>query len=124
MSSTRFPMRLDPWWRPLLLIGGATSSNSYVELSEDAVTVRFGWLFRRTLPRSDIEGAVRTRWPLWHSVGWRTNFRGLIGLIGSYQGVVEIRLRTPRRVWGLFTLRRLAVSLEEPQRFLDSLGVA
>jgi len=117
-------MRLDPWWRPLLLIGGATPSNSYVELSEDAVNFRFGWLFRRTLPRSDIEEAVPRRWPLWYGVGWRTNFRGLIGLIGSYQGVVEIHLRTPGRVWGLFSLRRLAVSLEEPQRFLDFLGAA
>ena len=124
MGGTRFPMRIDPWWCPLLLVGGATPGNSYVELSDDALTARFGWLFRSIVPRSDIEAAVPRRWPLWYGVGWRTNLCGLVGLIGSYRGVVEIRLRAPVRVWGLFTLRRLAVSLEEPQRFLDSLGVA
>lgn len=122
MAGTRFQMRIDPWWQPLLLVGGGTQDGSYLELSDDALTVRFGWLFQRTIPRSDIEEAVPSRWPVWMGVGWRTDLRGLFGLIGSYRGVVELRLRAPIRVWGMLTCRRLAVSLEEPEQFVAALA--
>lgn len=120
-ARSRFQMRLDPWWQPLLLAGGATPSNSYLELDEETLTVRFGVLFRDEIPRANIEGASETDWPWWMGVGWRTNLRDLAGLIGSYRGVVEVRLDTPQRVWRLLSCRRLAVSLEEPQAFLDAL---
>jgi hypothetical protein len=122
MPGDRFPMRLDPWWRPLLLIGGATPGTSYVELEAGTLTLRFGWLFRQTIPRSHIDGAVETRWPPWYGIGWRTTFRGRFGLIGSLGGVVEIRLRTPIRVWRVLACQRLVVSMEEPERFLAALA--
>ena len=122
MASTRFQMRIDPWWQPLLLVGGGTRDSSYVELNDDTLTARFGWLFQRAIPREDIEGVTQTRWPLWMGVGWRTNFVGGFGLIGSFRGVVEIRLRTPIRVWRVVTCRRLAISLEEPERFVEALA--
>ena len=121
--ATRYSIRIDPWWRPLLLVGAATADNSYVDVGEEAVEVQFG-LFHRTIPRSEIEGAEPKRWPVWMGVGWRTDLRGTFGLIGSYQGVVEIRLRTPLRVWGVLNCPKLAVSLEEPDRFLEELGAA
>lgn len=122
MSATRFQIRLNPWWRPLLLIGGATSDTSYLELNDDTLSVRFGWLFGHAIARSDIEDAAQSNWPAWYGIGWRTTFRGRFGLIGSLGGVVEIRLRRPIRVWRLPTCRRLAVSLEEPERFLEALS--
>ncbi len=121
-TSSRFAIRMDPWWRPLLLPGGALPDSSYVELSDDALSVRFGWLFNHAIARTEIEGAAARDWPLWMGVGWRTTFRGLVGLIGSYQGVVEVRLRTPARAWGLVSYDRLAVSLEGPGRFLAALA--
>lgn len=38
MRGSRFQMRLEPWWRPLLLIGGATRSTAYVELGGETLT--------------------------------------------------------------------------------------
>jgi hypothetical protein len=119
----RFAIRVDAFCRPFLLLGGAGGENSYVEVDKDAVTVRFGWLFNQTIPRDEIEGAEPAQWPWWAGIGWRTNFSGTIGLVGSYDAVVEIRFRQRRRLWGFTGYRGLAVSLQEPERFLQALGV-
>ena len=124
MTEQRFAMRLDSWWQPLLLAGGATPENSYVELRENDVRLRFGFLFDQTLALSDIESVQEMTWPWWYGVGWRTNFLGQLALIGSHRGVVELKLRQPQRVWGLMRYRRLVVSLEEPQRFVEAIAKA
>ncbi|MEX0786850.1 MAG: hypothetical protein WD939_09450 [Dehalococcoidia bacterium] len=120
--ATKFGMRVDPWWRPLLLVGGSTPANSYAELNEVGLTISLGFLFNRTIARSDIESAEQISWPFWMGVGWRTNFRNQLGLIGSYQGVVEMKLKTPIRVLGLLNCDRVAISLEEPEAFLAALN--
>jgi hypothetical protein len=54
---------------------------------------------------------------------WRTNMRGLIGLIGSYEGVVEVKPRGPIRSWvGIFPCQRIAVSLEDPDAFIAAIS--
>lgn len=118
----RFPMKIDTVWRGPVLIGGATRANSYVEVTDGAVTFRFGALFNRTVPRSEIVEAYRRDWPWWYGIGWRSNLRGVIGLIGSYQGVVEVKLATRQRAWAVFPCDRIAVSLEDPEGFIAALG--
>jgi hypothetical protein len=120
----RFAIRIDAFWRPFLLIGGAGRENSYVEIAEDSITARFGWLFNQTIPRDEIESAELVPWPWWAGIGLRLlYFNGGVGLVGSYDGVVEIRFRQRRRLWGFTGYRRLAVSIEEPERFLQALAV-
>ena len=121
MSGTRFPMKLDPWWRALLLVGGATQSNSYLEIERDALIVRFGLLYEGTLRLEDIESVEEADWPIWMGIGWRIGFGERFGLIGSYDGVVEIRFREPLRVWRFASFKRLAVSLEDPVAFVGAL---
>ncbi len=117
----RFPIRVDPWWRPLLLAGGATRDSSYVDVTDGGVSFRFGFLFRRAVQRDEIAGAALRHWPIWMGVGWRSNLRGVIGLIGSYGGVVEVRLQNRSRAWGVFPCDRIAVSLEDPEGFIAAL---
>ncbi len=124
MSETRFPMQLDAWWRPLLLVGVATPDNSYLELTDDELSLHFGLLFNRTIHREQIESAAEADWPLWMGVGWRAGFGGRYGLIGSYQGIVELTLREPVRILNLLNFTRIAVSLEEPKAFLQALDVS
>jgi hypothetical protein len=124
MTEQRFPIRLDSWWQPLLLAGGATPESSFVELREDDIRVRFGFFFDQTLLLSDIESVQETAWPWFFGVGWRTNFLGQVALIGSHRGVVELKLRASRRAWGLVRYRRLVISLEEPQRFVEAIAKA
>ena len=119
--SKRFPIRIDGWWVPLLVPFGATNKNSAVEVMDDDVHFHFGFFFDRSVPRSEIEGVYRRAWPWWMGVGWKSNFRGVIGLIGSYDGVVEVKLRTKTRAWGVFPCDRIAVSLRDPDGFVAML---
>ncbi len=119
---TRFLMKLDPWWRPVLLVGGATPDNSYLEITDEGVTARFGVLFNRMIPRDQIESAAEADWPLWLGVGWRMAFGGRYGLIGSYNGIVELQLKEPIQVLRFLSFTSIAVSLEDPQAFIDALA--
>jgi hypothetical protein len=122
----RFSIRRSLWWRPLLVLFGGTAGRSYLELTGDALVARFGWLFHHRFPLGDIEGAAKRSWPLLYGIGWRTNLLGVIGLIGSRAGVVEIRFRRRRWLWMLLPLPfdRLAVSLKDPEAFLEALEKA
>ena len=111
-------------WGPLLALFGATPGRSYVELTGDQLVVRFGFLFHHSFPLAGIEGGGRRSWPWLYGVGWRSNFVGVIGLIGSRSGVVEIRFRQRRSLWMLLRFNRLAVSLEDPEAFLEALAKA
>jgi len=114
----RFQIRVDPVWRPFMLIGGATRENSYAEVTDDGITVCFGLLFKRTIPFGDVKEVFARSWPFLYGIGWRSNLRGVIGLVGSYSGVVEIRLNERSRAWGVFPCDRIAVSLEDPEGFI------
>jgi hypothetical protein len=122
-EATRFPIRRSPWWAPLLLLFGGTPGRSYIELADGRLVAHFGWLFHYSFPLADIEGAGKRSWPVLYGIGWRTNLFGIIGLIGSYRNVVEVRLKRRRWVWMLLPLscNRLAVSLEDPEAFLEAL---
>jgi hypothetical protein len=124
-TDLHFPIRMDAWVRPLLLVGGATRENAWLELDEEDLAIHFGFLFGHTIPRSEIESAARREWPVWMGLGWRGGpiLGQLVGLIGSLEGVVEIRLRNPIPVWGLLRCTRVAVSLEQPDEFLAALAV-
>ena len=67
--------------------------------------------------------AVHARIVPWYAyrIGWRTNLRGSIALVGAAENLVKLELRTVRRVslMGIpTTMRELYVSLEEPDAFL------
>jgi hypothetical protein len=119
---TRYQMRIDPAWRPLVLAGGALKNNSYVDVTPEAVTFHFGYLFNHTEKRGDITEVKQRSWPWWMGVGWRTNLRGLVGIIGSYRGVVEVAFEGQSRAWGFLPLNRIAVSLEDPDGFVKALA--
>lgn len=119
----RYAIRIDPLWRPVLLLGGATREASYVDLMDDRLRFRFG-VFDETVPLEEISQGHHAVWSLLRGIGWRIGPKKSIGLIGSTQGVVEVRFRTPRRLRFFFVpMRRgrIYVSLETPEDFLDNL---
>lgn len=124
----RFSIRIDPVWRPLMLVGGASPTNSYVELEGDQLALRFGVLFSQRMPVSDVASAAGRSWAWWQGYGVRA-WGDQLGLIGSAENVVELTLREPKRVsigfvpWP-FGVRRIAVSLEDPQGFMDAFDTA
>lgn len=122
----RFPILMSPLWRPLLLPFGGTSQRSYVELEDGVLHVRFGWLFDHRFPLNQVAAASPSHWPLLGGIGWRTNFRGTVGLIGTYVNVVEIRFKERQRLRMLLptSCERLYISLQEPRDFIAALGEA
>ena len=122
MTAQRFQIRIDPLWQPLLVAAGITTKNAYVEVADGTLDVHFGLLFQQKLRREEVREAVICDWPLWKGIGWRTNLIDQVGLIGSQKGVVELRLHSPIRIWSLLRCRRLAISLEEPGSFLETLA--
>ena len=122
----RFPILMSPLWRPLLLPFGGTSQRSYVELEDGVLHVRFGWLFDHRFPLDQVEAASPSHWPLLGGIGWRTNFRGTVGLIGTYVNVVEIRFKERQRLRMLLptSCERIYISLQEPHNFIAALGEA
>jgi hypothetical protein len=117
-------MRIDPLWRPLFLPFGATANRAYAEVTADAVRFEFGRLFSREIPPNLVETAFRRPWPWWMGFGWRTDFRGLVGLIGATAGVVEVRFKEPIDSWGPFKCNKIAVSLDDPDGFVAALEQA
>lgn len=116
----RFAIRIDWWWRPLMLFVAATPANSYVEVSDADVRFRFGAGFDRTLPRDSIAGVARGSWPMINGIGVRAGGE-LFGLIGSTAGIVEVAfvdsMPLPFAGWP-WSARRLAVSLDDPDGFV------
>jgi hypothetical protein len=122
MAGTRYQIKIDPLWQPLLLAGGVTPDNAYVELNAETIEVQFGWFFKEIMRRNDVKEAVIREWPLWMGVGLRTNLLDQLGLIGSQKGVVELRLHVPLRLWRVLRCKRVAISMERPGRFLEALA--
>ena len=120
---TRFAARIDTPWKPLLAPFGAMESGSYAEVRNHGIHVHFGFLFERTFAHEEIQSAARWQPAWWHGIGYRSNLTGRISLLGSHQGVVVIRLKKRTRSWGIFPCREIAISLQDPEGFLDTLGV-
>jgi hypothetical protein len=120
--SLRFPILISPLWRYLLLPFGATPARSFAEIKDGELHVRFGRLFDHRFPLEEVESVSLGHWPVWAGVGWRTNFRGSVGLIGTYVNTVEVHFKEPQRVRLLIPVRcdRLYLSLEEPHDFISA----
>jgi hypothetical protein len=123
MNAARFALKRDVWVRPLLALFTGTASRAWAEPGAEGLTVRFG-RYTTTIPYDALRAVQRARWPWYAGLGWRTNFRSVLALVGSYQGVVEITLDPPQRtrLFGIpFGLRELYLSLDEPELFLHAI---
>lgn len=119
-----FRIRRSGWVRPLLFLFTATESRCRVEIGATGLRARFGW-YRIEIPYDAVTSVRRERWPWYAGIGWRTNLRSIIGLIGSYDGVVEVAVDPPvrTRLLGIpFGVQQFYVSMEEPDRFVLALN--
>lgn len=119
----RFAIRTYPVLKPLFWPFGAFGSNSYVQLVGDRLRVRYGPLFNHQFNVRDVGDVTPCQWPMLGGLGWRTDFKGRIGLIGALEDVVCIRFKSTQRVKMLWRqdCDQLYVSLAEPDRFIREL---
>ena len=112
----RFAIKRSPWWRPLLALFGATAERAYLEVDRERLVARFGW-YRLEVPRAEVAAVEPARWRWWGGIGWRSDLRGSLGLIGATAPVLRLRLARPHptRLLGIpFRLRELYVSVDDP----------
>lgn len=117
----RHTIKLGTWY-PLLALLGATRSRSYVDIEDGEVTFRLG-AWQMTVPAGELAEASMAQWPWYGGIGWRMG-PGTVGLIGSLDNVVKLKLKNARRTRLVFIpvgVQRIFVSLERPQAFLDDL---
>jgi hypothetical protein len=121
----RHQMRISRTWRPVLALMGGRQSASWVDVGDDAVRFRFGPLFDETIPRAEIASTGEGSWPRFGGYGWKIARHGTVGLIGSREGLVELRLSEPRRmrVAGIrVRCRRILVSVCDAPALIADLG--
>ena len=117
----RFQIRRDSLVRPRFAVCGATQAKSYVEIDECEVRVRLGGLFNQSIPFSNIVGVERANWSLWRGLGVRLSAGHGLGVVGSTDGVVRLRLSPKVTVKVFFNLKsqceELLLSLDDPDGF-------
>lgn len=121
----RFTILASPLWTPFLFPFGVTSKQAFARIEEGTLHVHFGRVFDQEFPLEDIESAAIARWPIWAGIGPRTDFRGNVGLVGTYVNIVEVRFKEPQKVRLMVvpsTCKKLYLSMEEPHAFIAALG--
>ncbi len=124
-KALRFRILTSPLWAPFLFPFGVTGQQAFARIEEGKLHVHFGRVFDQEFPLEEIEGASLARWPIWAGIGPRTDFRGNVGLVGTYVNVVEVRFKEAQRVRLMFVpagCRKLYISMEEPNAFIAALG--
>ena len=124
--SQEFDILRSASFRWLLALFGATRARSKVRLEATALDVHFG-PFHERIPFSNVVSAERVPLKWWqHSIGWRTNLKGGVGLIGDSTNVVRLSLAQPMSVRLMplvrATCQELFISMEAPGEFLAALA--
>jgi hypothetical protein len=122
ITNKRFALSISPLWRPALLVFGVTPKRSFIEIGGEDLHVCFGRL-EYHFPLEAVEDVTPSRWPLWAGIGARTNFRGAVGLVGTYVNVVKITFTERQQIRLLVrtNCKALFLSVEEPHAFITAL---
>jgi hypothetical protein len=106
--------------RFLFIPFGGTPSRSYVDLSPERLDIRFGY-YEYVVPLANIATVEEAPARRWRRLGWRSDIRRSLELIGSHEGVVKISLIQPQagRLLGIpLTVHEVQVSLEDAPGFI------
>jgi hypothetical protein len=121
-SPQRFRIRYGAL-RWLLSVLGTGPRFSNVDVKEDTIHVSMGWAFQSTIPLSSVTRADPDR-NMWGGLGVH-GWRGRWLVNGSVSGIVTLEIQPPARAWVIgfpVRLRKLHISLEDPDGFLAAVG--
>jgi len=124
-DTIRMPLVWAPVWVPFGLIIGGSASRCWVEVGAGEVVAAFGPLAEARLPRAAIRSAAVIPWSWWRGFGIRWYGWDAAAFVGRGRGVVELRLEPAVEIKAVLrrTVRRLALSPEDPEGFLALLGL-
>jgi hypothetical protein len=120
----QFAFDFYPWTRFLFSLAGHGPEVSSVDITEDTIHVRSGWLFQAEIPCSALFSVERSANPWWNFGGVQTNSIGSWAVGGTYRNVVRLELepKAKGRLFSLFTIsiRRLFISIDNPDGFITA----
>ena len=124
-DTVRFPIRFTSGngivFRGLLI----SPSKSFVELDNETISVRLGWAFSARIPRRLVKRAGPGKAPAIRFTAGAHGWAGRWLVNGAPDGIVDVEFtEAVRAAVSGFPIRLdvLAVSLEDPDRFLAALG--
>jgi hypothetical protein len=123
----RFPISITHNFvlEPIMHTFGAKPEVCYAEIEQGALHVRFGAWFDQTIPLGQIASLAPSEWPWWGGLGVKLHDHG-VGVVGSTDGVVHVKLKAPVQVEVVFKVEcsQLWISFEDPNGFLKALSEA
>ncbi len=126
MSSTptRFPIRIGPCSRPLLLLFGVRERNSHVDLSDDALDAHFGFYHLRAPISNMARWRIEGPWIWVKAIGVRRGIRdGDVAFDGNHVAGIRIDFKQPERR-GIFSIPRLYVTVADIEGLAAALTAA
>jgi hypothetical protein len=119
----KFDIHIDPLWRAPLLIIGATQEQSWIDIGDSEIEIKFG-SGHEHLPLTNVAGAEPAEWSLFYGIGHRLGHNG-IGYVGSTNNVVEIKLKKPQEFNMIFGIKAsyssFYVSVDDPAAFIAAI---
>lgn len=108
---------------PVLHTFGVKPETSYVELDEQTMEVSMGRWFHERIPVDQIASFGTSEWPWWGGLGVKLTHHG-VGVVGSTDGVVNVKFKSPQKVHVLAVIdaEQLFLSLEDRDGFLAALS--
>ena len=117
----RFPIRIEPRYRWILRIFGATPERSYVDLGE-TLDARFGWSRITTPVDNCVRWSIEGPWRAITALGVRRSVRHAdITFGGTPRGGVRVDFRTGPKL-GPFHPPALYVTVEDLEGFAAALA--
>lgn len=121
-TSIRYPISFGAF-KALLTLMGLWQSNSYIDVDAELLSVKMGWAFRASIPRSSITSVSK-----YQGIPGGIGVHGISGrwlVNGAASGIVTLDIEPTGKasVMGFpVKLKRLSVSLEEPERFIAAIS--
>jgi len=124
----RFPIKITENFliEPIMHTFGAKADVTFVELEGGKLHVKMGGWFDEQLGIDEIASFAPSSWPWWGGLGVKLHHHG-VGVVGSTDGVVNVKLKAPRKVSvALIPVQceQLWLSLENREGFLEALAAA
>lgn len=117
----RFPFRLGPLSRPVLLLWGVRKHNAYVDL-DTRLDARFGFFHLQTPVANIVRWRIEGPWRWLTAIGVRGSVRnGDITFGGTHRGGVRLDFRE-RVQWGPLRVPALYVTVEDLEGFAAALS--
>lgn len=109
---------------PVMRTFGATPEVCYAEIGNGVLEVSMGRWFFEKLPLDDVARVRRADWPWYGGLGVRLLGHGVVGVVGSLEGIVAVHFKTPQKIHAVVVVEctELRLSLEDPDGFIRALG--